>query len=112
MTQEVDIPLPVRFNLFKHHRDYILSLLESASAKWIANQLDPVFNNYIDIYTGSMTPEAISHAVIDILKSFVSGKILFGPYGTMVAKCKGLFINMISLRDCPFRDSIFIEPES
>ena len=65
----MDIPSPVRFNAFKHHRNYILSLLESASAKWIANQLDPVCNNYIDIYTGAMTPEAIVHSVIKILKS-------------------------------------------
>lgn len=69
MSEETDIPFPVRFNPFKHHRNYILSVLESASPKVIINLLDPVCNNYIDIYTGTMTPEAIGHEVIDILKS-------------------------------------------
>lgn len=69
MAVETDIPLPVRFNPFKHHRNYILGILEDASNEEIINLLDPVCNNYIDIYTGAMTPEAISNAVIDILKS-------------------------------------------
>lgn len=69
MTEEVDIAFPVRFNAFKHHRNYILAVLKSASPEWIANQLDPICNNYIDIYCGTMTPEAIGHAVIDNLKS-------------------------------------------
>jgi hypothetical protein len=69
MIEETDIPLPVRFNPFKHHRNYILSILEGASPEEIINLLDPVCNNYIDIYTGRMTPETIGNAVIDILKS-------------------------------------------
>lgn len=69
MTDETDIPSPVRFNPFKHHRNYILSILENVSQEEIINLLDPVCNNYIDIYTGEMTPESIGNAVIDILKS-------------------------------------------
>lgn len=69
MTDETDIPSPIRFNPFKHHRNHILSILESASPEMIVNLLDPVCNNYIDIYTGRMTPESIGNAVIDILKS-------------------------------------------
>lgn len=69
MTGETDIPVPVRFNPFKHHRNYILSILEGASPEEIINLLDPVCNNYIDIYTGRMTPETIGNAIIDILKS-------------------------------------------
>lgn len=69
MTEETDIPLPVRFNPFKHHRNYIMKILESASPELIINLLDPVCNNYIDIYSGTMTPEAIGNAVIDLLKS-------------------------------------------
>jgi hypothetical protein len=69
MTEETDIPLPVRFNPFKHHRNYILKILESASPELIINLLDPVCNNYIDIYCGTITPEAIGNAVIDLLKS-------------------------------------------
>ena len=69
MAKEADIPLPVRFNPFKHHRNYILSVLESSTPEMIINLLDQVCNNYIDIYTGEMTPEAISQAVVEILKS-------------------------------------------
>jgi hypothetical protein len=69
MDEEADIPIPVRFNPFKHHRNYILRLLVSASPELVISLLDPVCNNYIDIYTGTMTPEAISHGVIDLLKS-------------------------------------------
>ena len=69
MIVETDIPIPVRFNPFKHHRNYILGILEDDSNEEIINLLDPVCNNYIDIYTGPMTPEAIGNAIIDILKS-------------------------------------------
>jgi hypothetical protein len=69
MIDETNIPSPVRFNPFKHHRNYILDILESATPEVIVNLLDPVCNNYIDIYTGAMTPESIGNAVIDILKS-------------------------------------------
>ena len=69
MTDETDIPLPIRFNPFKHHRNYILGVLKSTSPEVIISLLDPVCNNYIDIYTGMMTPEAICSAVIETLKS-------------------------------------------
>lgn len=68
MADVTDIPIPVRFNPFKHHRNYILGVLESASPEVIISLLDPVCNNYIDIYTGTMTPEAIGNAVVVILK--------------------------------------------
>lgn len=69
MAEETDIPFPVRFNPFKHHRNYILGILKSATTEVIIGLLDTVCNNYIDIYTGTMTPEDIGYAVIDILKS-------------------------------------------
>lgn len=69
MAEEDDIPFPVRFNPFKHHRDYIFRLLKSTSPELISRVLDPVCNNYTDIYTGAMCPGAIGHAVISILKS-------------------------------------------
>ena len=69
MTAETDIPTPVRFNPFKHHRNYILGILETASREEIISMVDPVCNNYIDIYTGSITHEAIGNAIIGILKS-------------------------------------------
>lgn len=67
MTEEIDIPLPLRFNPFKHHRNYLLSLFERASPELITSLLHPICNNYVDLYTGEMTPEAISRAVLDIL---------------------------------------------
>jgi len=69
MAQEADIPIPVRFNPFKHHRNYILRILEGISSDVIISLLDPVCNNYNDIYTGNMAPGEIGSAVIEILKS-------------------------------------------
>jgi hypothetical protein len=69
MADKTDIPFPVLFNPFKHHRNYILSVLHSASPEKIINLLDPICNNYVDIYTGTMTPNAIGNAVISVLKS-------------------------------------------
>ncbi|MDP4291606.1 MAG: hypothetical protein Q8908_11045 [Bacteroidota bacterium] len=69
MDEETDIPFPVRFNPFKHHRNYILDMLNGTSAETIIGLLDPICNNYIDIYTGEMNPDAIGNAVISILNS-------------------------------------------
>jgi len=69
MAEEDEIPFPVRFNPFKHHRNYILDILKSASPGEIIGMLDSVCNNYIDIYTGTMTPKSIGNSVISILKS-------------------------------------------
>lgn len=69
MDEEINIPLPIRFNPLKHHRKYILRLLQNASPEMITDLLDPVCNNYIDLYTGSLTSEEIARQVIAILKS-------------------------------------------
>lgn len=69
MNEEPDIPLPIRFNVFKHHRNYILETLKGASSELIFDLLDPICNNYIDIYTGSLMPEDICKSVIYIMKS-------------------------------------------
>ncbi|MGE5394049.1 MAG: hypothetical protein ACM3P1_04845 [Candidatus Saccharibacteria bacterium] len=69
MDKEIDIPLPVRFNPLKHHRKYILRLLQNASSEMITDLLDPVCNNYIDLYTGSLTSIEIAQEVIAVLKS-------------------------------------------
>lgn len=68
MDEETDMPIPVRFNPFKHHRNYILGILKGVSPEVIIRLLDPICNNYIDIYTGTMRPEAIGSEVISILK--------------------------------------------
>lgn len=69
MDEEINIPLPIRFNPLKHHRKYILRLLQNASPETITDLLDPVCNNYIDLYTGSLTSNQIALEVIAILKS-------------------------------------------
>ena len=69
MAKESDVPIPVRFNPFKHHRNYILFILEGVFPEEIAHLLDPVCNNYIDIYTEEITPEWIGNQLIGALKS-------------------------------------------
>jgi hypothetical protein len=69
MDEDTDIPFPILFNPFKHHRNHILRILKGASSEVIINLLDPICNNYIDLYTGTLMPEAIGNAVISILKS-------------------------------------------
>jgi len=69
MAQDTDLSLPVRFNPFKHHWHYILDILESASPEVILSLLGSLCNNYIDIYTGILTPEAIGNAIVEIIKS-------------------------------------------
>lgn len=69
MEKETRIPSPVRFNPLKHHRDYILEVLKSASFEVISGMLDPICNNYADIYTGKMSPADIGNSIISILKS-------------------------------------------
>ncbi len=69
MTEGIHISLPVLFNPFKHHRNYILHALASMSSEAISCLLTAVCNNYIDIYTGTLTPENIGKEVIEILRS-------------------------------------------
>lgn len=68
MNKDYNIPLPVRYHVIKHHRNYILKLLEKLSPEQAASLVESVNNNYIDIYYGSMTPEAIATGVIEVLK--------------------------------------------
>ncbi len=69
MIERTNIPLPIRFTPFKHHRDHIVRMLRDASTEELISIMEPVCNNYIDIYTGSLTPEDIGHEVIRMLRS-------------------------------------------
>jgi hypothetical protein len=69
MNEGNDIPFPVLFNPFKHHRNFILQALGSMDPELIICLLEAVCNNYIDIYTGDMTPDTIGREVIEILQS-------------------------------------------
>lgn len=59
----------IKFNAIKHHRNYILQALRNFSPDEIANLMYPICNNYIDIYTGALTPEEIGTQVAGILES-------------------------------------------
>lgn len=69
MCNDINIPPPIRFNAFKHHRNYILAVLNSTSSQELFHWLDPLCNNYIDIYTGQMTPEEISDSILQKLQN-------------------------------------------
>ena len=67
MIEKTNIPWPIRFNPFKHHRDQIVRMLRDASAEELISVMEPVCNNYIDIYTGNLTPEDIGNEVVRVL---------------------------------------------
>jgi hypothetical protein len=87
MADTTDIPLPIRFNPFKHHLNYALGIVDGLSPGEIAGMLDPVCNNYIDIYTGAMTPGDIGDAVVFLLKS--KKALGFAAFTGWVGKNKG-----------------------
>ena len=69
MAGEIQILIPVTFNPLKHHRNTILKFLEKATLEEMKELSDSICSNYIDVYTGELTPELICNAVIDTLKS-------------------------------------------
>ncbi|MBW6492292.1 MAG: hypothetical protein K0B15_13990 [Lentimicrobium sp.] len=69
MDIEAEIPVPVRFNPMKHHRNYILDFLKVASPDLVIGRMDSICNGYTDIYTGLIDPVSIGNSVISILKS-------------------------------------------
>jgi hypothetical protein len=69
LAARYDIPHPVLFNAFKHHRNYILDIVRNETPETIIDLLEPLCNNYVDVYTGVMSPTAIAGAVISSLES-------------------------------------------
>lgn len=69
MAIDSNIQVPLKFNPLKHHRNHILQTLQSNSTEKIVELLDPICNNYIDIYTGNLSPEEIGREVLKKLKS-------------------------------------------
>ncbi|RKD87866.1 hypothetical protein [Mangrovibacterium diazotrophicum] len=65
---EKHIPEPFRFNAFKHHRNFQLMALADASEELIDQQLAPVCNNYVDVYTGVLSPADICAEIEMLLK--------------------------------------------
>jgi len=87
MADDIDIPLPIRFIPFKHHRNYILRILENTAPEEVIELLDTVCNNYIDIYTGMLTPEVIVNRIVDVLKS--NQVYLFKDFCSWIASKNG-----------------------
>lgn len=69
MNSEPEMNFPIRFNPLKHHRSYILKALQENASGKIIDLLESICNNYIDIYTGELTPEEIGAQVAGILES-------------------------------------------
>ncbi len=69
MNEGNSIPFPVLFNPFKHHRSFVLETLKTQDMDRITLLLEAVCNNYIDIYTGDLTPRDIGHEIIGILET-------------------------------------------
>ncbi|WP_163717357.1 hypothetical protein [Mangrovibacterium lignilyticum] len=63
-----EVPKPFRFNAFKHHRAYLLSVLKNVSAELVDEQLLPVCNNYVDVYTGNLTITEICRELEALLR--------------------------------------------
>jgi len=68
MNEGNNIPFPVLFNPFKHHRNFVLETLKTQDMDRITLLLEAVCNNYIDIYTGDLTPRDIGHEITGILE--------------------------------------------
>jgi|WetSurMetagenome_2_1015567.scaffolds.fasta_scaffold84639_2 hypothetical protein len=78
MTGENQIPGPISFNPFKHHRNYIMELLDNLTQPELKTLLLSVNDNYIDIYTGHLSTEAICLAVLAFLEeNMVPDEIAF-----------------------------------
>ena len=87
LTTSYEIPLPVLFNAFKHHRNFILNAVRNEARESIVDMLEPICNNYVDVYFGTMTPNEIAGEVISKLKSIKA--ILPGDFNRWVAASKG-----------------------
>lgn len=67
MPEYPDIPVPFRFNAFKHHRNYALEFIKQVSFETLMKELDPICNNYVDVYTGNLSPVSICGEVAEQL---------------------------------------------
>ena len=68
MVIDPEIPVPVRFNALKHHQRIILQFLDKATLNDVFRLSESICSNYIDVYTGKLTPEDLGFAVINYLK--------------------------------------------
>jgi hypothetical protein len=87
MKRESEITNPIRFNALKHHRNFILQALQENASEKIIELLEPICNNYIDIYTGAYTPDEIGTQVTVLLESII--KLSKSDFCNWVGETKG-----------------------
>jgi hypothetical protein len=68
MTGGFQIPAPIAYNACKHHKSCILAILDNSLQPELKNLLVSVCGNYIDIYTGDLTPGSISAEILNFLR--------------------------------------------
>lgn len=95
MTLSNTIPLPVKFNPFKHHWRFFNSYTQEKPLLEVIKSLDAVCNNYIDFYTGLLTPREVSGQVVSALK--LSGHYQLISFDRWLAEVK--YYRVISLSD-------------
>ena len=86
---------PIRFNPLKHHRNVALTALAENSLNQVIALIDPICNNYVDIYTGDLTPLEIEEQIVQILKR--QGVLLPAGFEKWIAGGRGF--RQIRLRD-------------
>lgn len=79
---------PIRFNPLKHHRNAALKALSENSLNQVIALIDPICNNYVDIYTGDLTPQEIVEQTFLILK--LKGVLLRAGFTKWIAVERGL----------------------
>jgi hypothetical protein len=67
MVPDFLIPEPIAFNCFKHHQNFIELFLQKEDYITVKQMVLTLNNNYIDLYTGSLSPEEICNEVIQFL---------------------------------------------
>jgi len=68
MKLNSEILPPFKFNAHKHHWLFFIDFFRNSDENQLINLLESWCNNYIDFYTGNLTPERICDELANILK--------------------------------------------
>lgn len=68
MKLDSEILSPFKFNAHKHHWLFFIDFFRNSDDNQVTNLLESWCNNYIDFYTGNLTPERICDELTNILK--------------------------------------------
>lgn len=67
MKLNSEIFSPFKFNPYKHHWHFLIEFVNNSDESIILNLLESWCNNYIDFYTGNLSPEEICYELANIL---------------------------------------------